>query len=426
MPENKPLTGYPSIDRFGRGHELPVEAFKRIVSAFEGETYNYNPTAYLYDLFRIQDNLNSIKRCAPSQVKLYYAMKANPEKRIMEEIASNSICAGVEIASSGELEEALCFWKPEEIIFTGPGKTIYELEKAIMAGIRLINIESPVEALRIQQIAEKHNIGNIDILLRVNLNYMIDAAFEHMSGCSTKMGIDEDELKSAYKIIKKLDRVTVKGLHVFAASGVLDFSQLIKCADYIFRLVKDSECYMGKLQVIDLGGGIGIDYSFENQAFDIDSYFAQLDLLISNYQFEDKEFIMELGTYVVGNAGYYCAKIVDIKRVKGKKHIILAGGVNHMGLPLEMRRKYPVEIIPMHEPRLYKGQPYVHNETADISGPLCMVTDCLCWNELIPHAEIGDIAVFFQSGAYCYEEGMHGFLRHPLPNVMFLENAHEE
>ena len=92
---------------------------------------------------------------------------------------------------------------------------------------------------------------------------------------------------------------------------------------------------------------------------------------------------MDLGTYLVGNAGYYTAKIIDIKEIKEKKHIVIAGGVNHIGLPLEMRRKQPVFIIPTNEPELYEKQPFVLKELADISGPLCMVSDKICWDEYI-------------------------------------------
>ena len=92
-----------------------------------------------------------------------------------------------------------------------------------------------------------------------------------------------------------------------------------------------------------------------------------------------------------------------------------------MGLPLEMRRKHPVRIIPMNEPEVYPNQPKVCSEVVDISGPLCIVSDKLCWNEKIKRADIGDIVVFYQAGAYCYEEGMHEFLMHSLPNVAIFD-----
>ena len=244
-----------------------------------------------------------------------------------------------------------------------------------------------------------------------------------MSGRSTKMGIDENEYISSFKIISKLDRICIKGIHVFAASGVLDYKALIKSNKYIFELVKKIEKETQKISIIDLGGGIGIDYTNLNREFDVEKYFLDLDKLVKEYGYSDKEIIMELGTYIVGNAGYYTAKIIDIKKTKGYKHIIVAGGVNHMGLPLEMRRKHPVEILQMNSLKLYDGQPNVEKEKADISGPLCMVTDKLCWDEYIEKAEIGDIVIFKQSGAYCYGEGMHKFLSHMYPKELIIPNT---
>lgn len=387
------------------------------------EEFILNPTCYFYDLSIIKENINKLQKNSPTNISLYYAMKANSNSNVMDFISHNSFVKGIEIASSGELAIASKYYDNKKLIFTGPGKTEYELEQAIKSGIRLINIESVVEAIRINNIATRLKIDKVDVLIRINLNYSIEEAFEHMSGRSTKMGIDENEYISSFKIISKLDRICIKGIHVFAASGVLDYKALIKSNKYIFELVKKIEKETQKISIIDLGGGIGIDYTNLNREFDVGKYFLDLDKLVKEYGYSDKEIIMELGTYIVGNAGYYTAKIIDIKKTKGYKHIIVAGGVNHMGLPLEMRRKHPVEILQMNSLKLYDGQPNVEKEKADISGPLCMVTDKLCWDEYIEKAEIGDIVIFKQSGAYCYGEGMHKFLSHMYPKELIIPNT---
>lgn len=374
-----------------------------------------NPTAYFYDMSIVRDNVERLKEDMPLQMRLYYAMKANSNTQVMQYMSELEFVRGIEIASAGELERALRYYTGKDIIFTGPGKTDYELEQAIISGIRLINAESMTETIRINNIAKRLGKEKIDILLRINLNYSIMDGVENMSGYSTKMGIDEDVYIESYKKISCLERIHVKGIHAFAASGVLDYHSLIEADRYIFDFVNRLQKEIGDISVIDFGGGLGIDYTRKEQKFDTRRYGRELSRLIDEYGFQDKEIIMELGTYIVGNAGYYTAKIIDIKRIKGKKHIIIAGGVNHMGLPLEMRRKHPVYIISMNEPKLYPEQPNVQGEIADISGPLCLVSDKLCWNEYIERAEIGDIVVFTQSGAYCYGEGMHEFLMHPRP-----------
>ncbi len=395
-----------------------VESIKKI---YKEKRYIKNPVCYFYDLSAIVNNIKNLENNLPQQIDLYYAMKANNNPKIMEYVSKHPYVKGIEIASYGELKQAKKYRSNKEIIFTGPGKTDYELEEAIKSGIKTINVESITEAVRINNFAKKHHIANVDVLIRINVNYYLIGVREHMVGCSTKMWIDENECIDSMKYIQKLDRITIKGVHVFAASGVLDSNALILSNKYIFRLVSRIEKEVCNISIIDFGGGLGIDYTKSNRLFDIVKYGHDLTKLIHKYNFEDKRIFMELGTYMVGNCGYYTAKIIDIKKVKGKKHIIIAGGVNQMGLPLEMRRKHPVEIIPMHERKLYDEQPYVSKEKADISGPLCMVSDKLSWNTFINRAEIGDIVVFFQSGAYCYSEGMHKCLSHFYPDEIIIE-----
>lgn len=400
---------------------LEINTINYIKQTYLKKEFIKNPTCYFYDLKIIKNNINNLKKNLPKQVSLYYAMKANNNKEVMKCITKNKYVKGIEIASSGELIQATKYIDSSNIIFTGPGKTEYELEEAIKNNIRFINIESITEALRIQKIAEKLKKETVNILIRINLNYAIPNGTELMSGCSTKMGIDEDVCIESIKYIQTLKNIKIKGIHVFAASGVLDYNSLIKSNRYIFDLVKKIEKETGLLEVIDFGGGLGIDYTDNNQLFNIEQYSLELNELIKEYNFLDKEFIMELGTYLVGNAGYYTAKIIDIKEIKGHKHIVIAGGVNHMGLPLEMRRKHPVHIIEMNEEKLYDKQPNVEKELVDISGPLCMVTDKLSWDQYIETANIGDIVVFRQSGAYCYGEGMHQFLSHMLPKELIIK-----
>lgn len=400
---------------------LEKRTIDNIKKIYHNEKTIINPTAYFYDLSIIHQNIKNIANNMPSQVKLYYAMKANPNKHVMNFMKSIDFVQGIEIASSGELETALQYYSGKDIIFTGPGKTEYELEQAIVSSIKFINVESITEAVRINNIVMRLGKKPVDILLRINLNYSLLDNAENMSGYSTKMGIDENDYVESYKFINSLEGLSIKGIHAFAASGVLDYHSLIDIDRYIFNLVNVIQNDVGEISIIDFGGGLGIDYTKRNQKFNVNQYGKDLSKLIGEYHLHDKQIIMELGTYLVGNAGYYTSKIIDIKSIKGKKHIIIAGGVNHMGLPLEMRRKHPVYIIPMNVPKLHSLQIAVHSEVVDISGPLCIVSDKLCWDEYIEKAEIGDIVVFTQAGAYCYGEGMINFLMHMPPEEWIIE-----
>ena len=399
------------------------EVKKRILDYFNKDKRIIdNPTCYFYDLVQISRQIKQIQNYAGKNVSLYYAMKANPNKEVISHVLSHECVKGIEIASTGELDIALDsgLESTDRILFTGPGKTPAELERVVRDKIRFINVESLVEAIRINEIAKKLNVDKVDILLRVNIDYFLDGASEHMAGISTKLGIDQKVFLDTFKEIQKLSHLNVCGLHVFAADGVLDYNVLLKYAENVFKYVKEIEHIIPNIQVLDFGGGFGLDYTKENKEFDTKSFFEGLDELVHEYGFENKEMILELGKYIVGSAGYYVTEIVDIKDCKGQKHIVCAGGVNHMRLPIATDRKHPVYIIERNMPDVYKGQTIVQNEKVDIEGPLCMTEDKISWDEYIENARIGDLVVLTQSGAYCYSASTLWFLSHPLPEEIIL------
>ena len=161
--------------------------------------------------------------------------ESTPHNAVLDCVCNEDFITGIEIASAGELEAARKFCTAQRIIFTGSGKTEYELEEAIKSGIRLINVESLAEAVRIDRIARRLGREKVEVLLRVNLDFpQIDEA-ENMTGYSTKMGVDEKDFVETYQEVCRLERIWVKGIHAFAASGVLDDKILLKIDEYIWN-----------------------------------------------------------------------------------------------------------------------------------------------------------------------------------------------
>jgi diaminopimelate decarboxylase len=387
-----------------------------IIKTFKRDKVRKNPSCYFYDLNDISGKINSLKKNVPANLSVYYAMKANPNDQIMEFISKQAFIKGVEIASVGEMRKALKFYDGNRIIFTGPGKTIFELTKSIENKLKLLNVESLVEIQRINKIVMESDVSKVDILLRINTDYLVDGPSERMAGYSTKMGIDEKDAVNVIQYLKGLNSVNVKGIHAFSASGVLDYQNLIQYDKYVFELVKDLESRTGvKIEIIDLGGGIGIDYTPDRKQFNIAAYFRELKETIDDYDYESKEIIMELGRYIVGECGYFASEIIDIKEIKGRKHIILAGGINHMGLSHDLGKNIPTHIIKRTIPPILNEQLMVENEIVDINGPLCDNKDKLCRRQKIDKAEIGDIVVFSQAGAYGYTLSFLEFLSHDYP-----------
>jgi diaminopimelate decarboxylase len=393
---------------------LSEEVAHTILELSECEEFKKNPCFYMYDADDIEEKLSLIAE-RPSNVSFYYAMKANSNQDILRLIRSSPSATGLEIASCGELKKAQRLFSPEEIIYTGPGKTPYELELAVQAGIRLINVESEVEAARLERIGSA--LGkNIDVLIRVNTNYHIDEAITNMAGESTKMGIDQDKIVPALKRIASNSHLNIRGVHVFSASGVLDAGSLISYVGEIFRLVNRLEEDTGlQLGIIDFGGGFGVDYSGEDRQFDSRYYFSELERMIDRNKMSSKEMILELGRFVVGESGYYVAEIIDIKNSKGKKHIVAAGGVNHLRLPSASGINQPVYIVGRDVSAIIENQCAVHDEVVDIGGPLCFSEDKLAHDVYVAHAEIGNLVVVAQAGAYGYSVSSLELLSHPLP-----------
>ena len=245
---------------------------KKLINKIKKELLEEEIPCYVYDLNEIKNRIDNVTENMPNNFRLYYAIKANPNKLVLDYIKTHQKVAGFEIASSGELDKALEHCCSNEILYTGPAKTNNELIYAITNNIRLINVESVVEAIRINNIASKLN-KKVDILIRINMNYKIEDAAENMGGLSTKMGIDEDKYLEEYKTISSLTNLNIKGIHVFSASGILNYEAGIEYAKYVLNMVKFYEEQGQKIEIIDLGGGFGIDYTDENKEFDCPKYF---------------------------------------------------------------------------------------------------------------------------------------------------------
>ena len=398
--------------------ERIITAIKRIVVQKE---FEQNPTFYLYDLHDVDEKLQLLIK-KPNNVSLYYAIKANSNLDLMHHIIQNETVQGFEIASTGELQRSLAFCDPDRIIFTGPGKTPFELEESVMRDIRLINIESVVEAVRLNKIGEKYG-KKIDVLVRINTKYSIDGVLANMTGESTKLGIVEEHLEESLNRISQMTNINMCGFHVFTASGVLDHNNLLSYVNYVFSLMSTLRQKGWNMDIIDFGGGFGIDYSGNKKKFDTHRFFDGLTHLNNKYGFNSIEQILELGRYIVGESGYYVAEIIDIKDSRGKKHIVAAGGVNHLRLPSASGVNQPVYIIPMNKPKIISSQPYIEEEIVDVNGPLCFSEDKIAHDVHIESAKIGDLVVVAKTGAYGYSVSSLEFLMHPKPPEYILNGS---
>lgn len=378
--------------------------------------------AYLYHLAPMHKKINLLKNIMPAGLEVFYAMKANPHPAFLQAALTANV-TGIEIASLGEANKAIAAgFSPTQLIFTGPGKSMEELTWCVENNIRTIHIESLVEAFRIQHICESQDKKQ-DILLRINANFDIHDAQTTFSGGSKKFGIDEEQLDVALPQILALKHLNFRGLHVYAASGVLDVGDLLHNCQLVFDLTQRIEQnYAGvSCDIIDFGGGFGVDYLEEGVDFDPQAYADGLQRMINQYGFAGRHFVLELGRWLAADCGWFCSEIIDIKTSRGKKQVVCAGGINHFRRPAALTINHPMGIVQLHKTKLFAAQESIAQEKVYFGGPLCTSADKLANDVYIEKANVGDIAVFGLAGAYGLSMSNNGFLSHALPEEVVVQ-----
>jgi diaminopimelate decarboxylase len=395
--------------------QIPMHVEAAIRERAGGGTFN----AYLYDTRIMRARLAALSRIMPAGVELFYAMKANPHPAFL---AAAREAVGIEIASLGEAEMAVAAgFAPDRLIFTGPGKSPEELHWSVANGARTVHIESLAEAHRLEAIAA--TLGRRqDVLLRINANFDIHEAQTTFSGGSKKFGIDEEKLEAALPQILALEHLRFRGLHVYAASGVLNVADLLENCRLVFAMTRHIEATFPGVHcdIIDFGGGFGVDYLESGHDFDPAAYAEGLAAMIAEYGFESRHFVLELGRYLAADSGWFCTEILDIKDSRGKTQVVCAGGINHFRRPAALAINHPLAIVPMRRPRLFAGQEHVDRDRVYFGGPLCTGADKLANDIYVEHAEIGDIAVFGLAGAYGLTMSNIEFLSHARPEEIVL------
>jgi len=371
---------------------------------------------YAYDRSVISQKISQFRSAMPNDLKLHYAMKANPMPALVDFIAHQ--VDGLDVASGKELNVALNSGMPsQKISFAGPGKQIKELEMAVASEVT-INIESFTELDRITQISEQTGI-KARVAIRVNPDFELKSSGMKMGGGAQQFGIDAELVSDMLARIKQND-LAYQGLHIFTGSQNLNADSIKQAHQNIFALATRLQrgCEM-PVQTLNIGGGLGIPYFPGEQMLQIDSIGEALAMHTSRFndEFGDTEIAMELGRYLVGESGIYVAEVTDIKQSRGTTFVVIDGGLHHHlsasgNFGQVIRKNYPVAI----------GSKMDHENQfpVQIVGPLCTPLDLMANKYELPKVEIGDLVVIYQSGGYGYSASPRDFLSHPQPVEMLV------
>lgn len=351
---------------------------------------------FVYSSVHLRQRVKELRAAMPRRLALHYAMKANPFPPLLA--IMHALVDGFDVASGGELEMALdAGANPDKISFAGPGKRDRDLERAITLGVTL-NCESEGEVARALAIGARL-ATTPKLAVRVNPSFDLKGSGMKMGGGAKPFGVDAERVPALVKHIINAG-AQWQGFHIYAGSQALSADAIIAMQAQTLDLVVELADAIGTSPTkVNLGGGFGIPYFPGDTPVDIGAVGMALEERLSRLPsgLADTHFCIELGRYMVGEAGVYLTRIVDRKISHGELFLVTDGGLHHQlaasgNFGTVIRRNYPVAVATR-----VAAEP---EEVATIVGCLCTPLDKLSDSAHLPRADVGDLVAIFCAGAY--------------------------
>ena len=307
------------------------------------------------------------------------------------------------------------------MVFAGPAKSERDLQAALFAGAR-------VQMDGIEDVARLHTLHTgdepLEVSVRVNpASGVSEVAAIIGGGGPSAFGVDEEEVAEFVAAARAYDRVRITGLQVFAASNELDAGRLLANHRTALRIGRELAGLLGHgLDLIDLGGGLGVRYAADEPSLDVRALGAGLGRVLTENPWFEGELLLEPWRWLSAPTGVYCARVVRTKVSRGQRFVMLEGGINHLLRPLLTGQSFPtVALRPgvgmLGGPADGTGGSLV---PTTLAGPLCTSLDRVGTGDLPQDLRPGDVVVFGQAGAYAVTQAMSHFLSHPEPEQVWI------
>jgi diaminopimelate decarboxylase len=363
---------------------------------------------YAYDRRLLSERVAHLRAHLPPAVALHYSIKANPMPALVQHMSR--LVDGLDVASGGELKVALDTGiDPAEISFAGPGKREAELAQAIAAGV-VLNVESGHELETAARLGSQMGLAP-RVCLRVNPDFELKASGMKMGGGAKPFGIDADLVPALLARLPALG-VAFEGFHIFSGSQSLKPDAIVEAQASTIELgLRLAAHAPSPVKRLNIGGGFGIPYFPGEAPLDLAPIGAHLASQMPRVQaaLPGVRVAVELGRYLVGEAGIYVARVLERKQSRGQVFLVTDGGLHHHlaasgNFGQVIRKNYPAAI---------GNRMGAAGAPATVVGPLCTPLDVLADQMALGHAEAGDLVVLFQSGAYGLTASPAAFLGHP-------------
>jgi diaminopimelate decarboxylase len=382
----------------------------------------FGTPCFIYATHAIEERIAGLRNAFDGHFALSFAVKSNPNPALLSWL--NGRIGHLDVSSIGEMRLALqSGWDAGKIGFTGPAKRAEELQEAIAAGIGLLIVESIREARAADAIAR--HMGRVQpVLVRIAPDSVPRGFGDHMAGRPCPFGIDLEDADAALAEIAHMHGLSVAGLHIYSGTQCLTAEAIVD--NYRgFLSIFERLCTTHDIspETLVFGSGLGVPYHDGNAPLDLSAVAAaigpDLDRFTAAPRFRKSSLLLELGRYLVGEAGYFLTRVVSIKESRGARIAICDGGMNnhlpasgHFGMVI--RRNYS-----MHKVGGTEGS----CEKIDIVGPLCTSIDRLASSVELPRVEEGDVIAVHQSGAYGLTASPFHFISHAPPAELMVVNG---
>lgn len=376
-------------------------------------TSRHRSPFFAYDLAVARQRYRRLRAALPGRVRLAYAVKSNPGLPLLEALAAEG--AWFDCASAGEVSAVLAAGGTGSgMVVAGPAKSERDLQAALFAGAR-------VQVDGIEDVARLHTLHTgarpLPVSVRVNpASGVSEAATIIGGGGPSAFGVDEEDLETFVAEAGRYERVRITGLQVFAASNELDAGRLLANHRTSMAIAhRLQELLARELDLVDLGGGLGVRYAVAEPSLDVRALGAGLGRVLEENPWFTGELLLEPGRWLSAPTGVYCARVVRTKVSRGERFVLLEGGINHLLRPVLTGQPFPTLAL-----RPGVGVLGEDLTRSTLAGPLCTSLDRVGTGDLPADLRPGDVVVFGQAGAYAYTQAMTHFLSHPAPEQIWV------
>jgi diaminopimelate decarboxylase len=378
--------------------------------------------SYIYDLAEVRSAHERLRAALPLPAQLYYSLKPNRHPAVLAQLATLGCRA--EVSSPGELGAAIeAGFEATGILYTGPGKRDEDVRYAVRSGVREFSVDSPVGLNQLDRIGRDHGV-TLSALLRINQPEPPARAGLTMTGGPSQFGVDLDWVTARPAEFADREHATLAGLHMYMGSNLHDEDALLAVFGYALEVAESVQAVLGReLPVLDLGGGFGAPYATagEPPKFETlrDRLAELLDLRVPDWSRGGRRILFESGRYLSAGCGRLLTRVLDVKRSRGRRIVVLDTGVNHLGGMSGLGRESRIE------PDLLVATGRAVLAEYIVAGPLCHPLDSWSKRARLPDVSVGDLLTVPNVGAYSLYAGLALFHGHPMPLEVVVDGARE-